>query len=590
VNRLRVSAALASLAIAAACSTAPRPIRAGEDRCAFCLMGLARERFATEVITRKGRIHTFDSIECLVRYLDADSADAVRSIWVTDYESPPRLLDVRKARFAQSEGIDSPMGLGVAAFASATARDALLDRSGGRSLDWDEVRDLVAAQWPVDARPAMEHSHSGPAIAAGRTPATPAVDADSGSAATKRAMRQDESGRLPTGSIADAVRLARPGDTLVIGPGIYREPVIVIDKPLHIVGEAGAILDGESKHGLIEIRADDVTVRNLVLRNVGTSYIDDRAAILVDHARRCRIENNRVENGFFGIYLARSDDCTIRDNRLTASTKRESASGNAIHLWYSTRALIENNTVRGYRDGIYFEFVKASTVRGNVSEQNLRYGLHFMFSDDCRYEWNIFRANGAGVAVMYTSGVEMTGNTFRENRGPATYGLLLKDIRDSRIRDNDFAGNSIALYVEGSDRLSVDGNTFTDNGWAVKLMANSEDNRFTANDFVANSFDVATNSIRNHSRFEGNYWDAYRGYDLDRDGSGDVAFRPVRLFSLLVERNAPSVLFMRSFLVQLLDAAESVIPSLTPETLVDAAPRMAPNHATDGDFARREAR
>jgi len=102
------------------------------------------------------------------------------------------------------------------------------------------------------------------------------------------------------------------------------------------------------------------------------------------------------------------------------------------------------------------------------------------------------------------------------------------------------------------------------------------------------TFDVATNSTRNYSVFDGNYWDAYRGYDLDRDGTGDAEFHPVRLFSLLVERNEPSVIFLRSFLVQLLDAAESVIPSLTPETLVDASPRMAPVRGTaDGNLARR---
>ena len=571
MKRVRLQAVLAMVAIPAACSSGPRAIRAGEDRCAFCLMGLAEERFATELITRKGRIYTFDSIECIVRYLEADPGIAVRSVWVTDYESPLRLLEARKAFFAQSESIRSPMGLGVAAFGSAAARDALLDKSGGRALGWDEIRDLVATEWRADARPETQHGHH--------------PEAETGAPALARAV-----GRVVGESIAEAVQRAEPGDTLVIARGIYREPVIIIDKPLEIVGEPGAILDGESKHGLIEIRADDVTVRNLVLRNVGTSYVEDRAAIRVENARRCRIENNSLEDGFFGIYLARSDDCSIRDNQLTSSAERESAAGNGIHLWYSTRATIENNTIRGYRDGIYFEFVKSSTVRANLSERNLRYGLHFMFSDDCRYERNTFHANGAGVAVMYTKGVDMTGNTFRENRGPATYGLLLKDIRDSRIQDNDFDANSVALYVEGSDRLTVDGNTFTGNGWAIKLMANSEDNRFTANDFMANSFDVATNSTRNYSRFEGNYWDSYRGYDLDRDGTGDAEFRPVRLFSLLVERNEPSVILMRSFLVQLLDAAESVIPSLTPETLVDASPRMTPSRTTARDLARREAR
>jgi nitrous oxidase accessory protein len=77
---------------------------------------------------------------------------------------------------------------------------------------------------------------------------------------------------------------------------------------------------------------------------------------------------------------------------------------------------------------------------------------------------------------------------------------------------------------------------------------------------------------------EGNYWDAYRGYDLRRDGYGDVPFRPVRLFSVLVERNAPALILLRSTFVALLDAAERVIPALTPDALADARPAMRPLH------------
>jgi nitrous oxidase accessory protein len=53
-----------------------------------------------------------------------------------------------------------------------------------------------------------------------------------------------------------------------------------------------------------------------------------------------------------------------------------------------------------------------------------------------------------------------------------------------------------------------------------------------------------------------------------------VEHRPVRLFSLIVERNEPTMVLLRSPLVALLDRAERVVPSLTPETLSDATPLM----------------
>ena len=105
-------------------------------------------------------------------------------------------------------------------------------------------------------------------------------------------------------------------------------------------------------------------------------------------------------------------------------------------------------------------------------------------------------------------------------------------------------------------------------------MANSPGNRFEGNLFEGNSFDLATNSRSTDGVVSGNWWDRYQGYDLDRDGRGDVAFRPVRLFSLLVANNPPSVILMRSAFVDLLDAAERALPVLTPETLVDRAPLM----------------
>jgi nitrous oxidase accessory protein len=197
-----------------------------------------------------------------------------------------------------------------------------------------------------------------------------------------------------------------------------------------------------------------------------------------------------------------------------------------------------------------------------------------MFSDRCRYSGNAFRENGAGVAVMYTNHVTMTGNRFEDNWGSAAYGLLLKDITDSEVERNVFRGNTVGIFAEGSNRVQVRGNDFAENGWAVRIMANATDNMFAGNNFERNTFDVATNSRRSYSTFRGNYWDTYAGYDLDGDGTGDVPHRPVRLFSLLVEQHPPALVLLRSLVVQLLDQAERVVPTLTPETLVDEAPLM----------------
>jgi nitrous oxidase accessory protein len=380
----------------------------------------------------------------------------------------------------------------------------------------------------------------------------------------------------PIGSIAEAIERVSPGGRVVIRAGTYREPTILVGKPVTIEGEprGAAILDGGGERQIMVVQADDVTVRGLVFRNVGSSYVEDRAALRVQESARCTIEDNRFDEAFFGIYLARVTDCVVRRNVLRATKATETTSGNGVHLWTAEGVTIEDNRISGHRDGIYLEFAKGSQVRRNVSEGNLRYGLHFMYSDDCSYRGNTFRRNEAGVAVMYARRIAMIGNRFEENWGSASYGLLLKEIQDPEIVENRFARNSVGLLADGASRIRAEGNQFVDNGWAVQLQASTEGGRFTGNEFVGNTFDVSTNSRQTHGEFAGNYWDGYEGYDLDRDGFGDVPHRPVRLFSLLVAQNEPSLILLRSLFVRLLDTAERVFPVLTPETLMDSRPAM----------------
>jgi len=396
-----------------------------------------------------------------------------------------------------------------------------------------------------------------------------AISAGAPDAATLRVGALE---RFPT--VTAGVAAAAPGDTVLVAAGTYNEYGIEIAVPLVLRGEPGAVIDAGEAGQIITITADGVTLTGLTLRNVGVSFMEDRAAVRLAGVNGCELAGNTIENGFFGIYAAQAHNCTIRDNVLRAHAEREATSGNGIHLWYCRDMTIARNRVSGHRDGIYFEFVQQSVITGNESTDNLRYGLHFMFSNDDAYTDNTFMRNGAGVAVMYSQNVAMRGNTFANNWGVASYGLLLKDIRDSEIAGNTFHRNTIGLYTEGSNRVHVERNVFTRNGYAVRVMANSMDNVFSQNDFVGNAFDVSTNSRQNFNTFEANYWSEYRGYDLDRDGVGDVPHHPVRLFSLLVEKQPPGVVLMGSLFVRIIDTAERVMPMFTPETLVDARPRM----------------
>jgi len=380
--------------------------------------------------------------------------------------------------------------------------------------------------------------------------------------------------------IRDAVSRAQPHDTVRVRAGEYREGNITVNKPLVLLGEGWPLLDGENRHQPLSIRSDYVSVSGFRVVRCGSASMEDQAGIKVYNARCVYILNNILEDNYFGIYLSACKNCRVAGNRLKASGSVEQTSGNGIHAWKCDSIVITDNRAQGHRDGIYFEFVTNSLIARNWSEGNIRYGLHFMFSHNDQYEHNTFLRNGAGVAVMYSRHVVMHQNTFAENQGGAAYGILLKDIQSSYMADNIFLKNTTAIFMEGCTRSTLERNIFRENGWAIRVQASCDNNTFRYNNFFANTFDVSTNNQLVLNTFEKNYWDKYEGYDLNHDQTGDVPYHPVSLFSMISDQMPYAMMFWRSFTVFLLDRAEKVIPSLSPDQLRDNSPLMRP-YATD---------
>ncbi len=375
-------------------------------------------------------------------------------------------------------------------------------------------------------------------------------------------------------SIKKAIALAVKGDTVFITSGTYREGNIVIEKSITLLGENFPVLDGEKKYEILTVHGQNISISGLKFIDTGIGSINDISAINVVDSKNIRIINNRFKNTFFGIHVTNSSQSWIEKNELEASALQEFEIGNGIHLWKCHHITISDNIIKGHRDGIYFEFVTNSLITNNRSENNLRYGLHFMFSNNDEYHHNFFINNGAGVAVMFTKNVKMIGNTFQHNWGPASYGLLLKEISDSEVKDNVFDKNTMGIHFEGVSRTVIDHNLFSENGYAIRLQASSDDNVFTRNNFKRNTFDMATNGSLVLNTIDGNYWDKYEGYDLNKDGIGDIPFHPVSMYSMIVERVPSAVLLWRSFLVFLMDRAEKAVPAITPENLKDSSPNM----------------
>lgn len=377
-------------------------------------------------------------------------------------------------------------------------------------------------------------------------------------------------------SIKEAIRIASPGDQIQIQTGLYKEKNLIIDKPISLVGIGLPVLDGENQFEILSIKSNHVRIKGLKIIRSGHSSMQDLAGVKIYDCDDVSVSDNQIQNCFFGIYLQYSKNCLIQNNVISSTATLEQEIGNGIHCWKSDSLHISKNKISGHRDGIYFEFVTNSSIRGNYSQKNLRYGLHFMFSHNDAYLNNTFRQNGAGVAVMFTHGVKMFNNRFEDNWGDASYGLLLKEISDSEIEGNRFKNNTSGIYMEGASRVTVKKNRFEQNGWAIKIQASCMDVNVEKNNFLGNSFDVGTNGSLVLNQFNGNYWDKYEGYDLNRDKMGDIPYRPVSLFSVLVEKMPVAMILFRTIMVTLIDRSEKILPSITPGNLVDNKPLMNP--------------
>lgn len=374
--------------------------------------------------------------------------------------------------------------------------------------------------------------------------------------------------------LKELLESAKTGDTVIVDGGHFLIDPITISKPLTLLGKDGATLESKDGDELLVVTADSVQIRGLKFTGVTTSYLKERSAIRMVRVRDFKILHNEIVDCFFGIYIEHARHGIVADNVIRGQSTTEAASGNAIHAWYCHHLQILNNEVQGHRDGIYFEFVDESLVQGNRSFDQMRYGLHFMFSNDDIYRDNTFYDNGAGVAVMFSRKIEMTNNVFSHNWGSSSYGLLLKEINDAQVTANQFDQNTIGIFVEGSNRITYSENSFRRNGWAIKFSGGCSANKIIRNNFLHNSLDLVVNSRLSDNEISNNYWSEYAGYDLDKNAIGDIPHYPVKLFSYILDQSPEAIVLLRSFFVDIINFSEKISPVFTPKEVFDPTPLM----------------
>jgi nitrous oxidase accessory protein len=354
---------------------------------------------------------------------------------------------------------------------------------------------------------------------------------------------------------------------------------------VHLIGEGKPVIEGDYTGDVVRIEANKASIKGFTIKQSGGDLLRDESGIKVINSEGVTIEENQLQDVIIGVYLYSSPGNTIRNNTTygRADYTTEEANGNGIHLWKSPNNTIEGNHIRRHRDGIYVEFSPGNIISNNQCEGNVRYGLHYMYSDNNKFKGNTFEKNGTGSALMYSKNIVLRKNTFKDNVGPNGFGMLLKSLSDSIAEENLIVNNTVGIFMDDANRNIFTKNTFTQNGWAIDLFSSSSEDFFYANNFLDNTYQVMTDTDRTTNRFfkdsKGNYWDDYRGYngyDLNGDGIGDIPYKPVKLLSYLMKRYPDLTVFLESPGLKALEFAERVLPVLNPVELNDPYPLMNP--------------
>ncbi|APG49190.1 nitrous oxide reductase family maturation protein NosD [Phaeobacter porticola] len=377
------------------------------------------------------------------------------------------------------------------------------------------------------------------------------------------------------GTLAAAIAAANPGDVLVLQPGSHAGPV-VIDRPLTLTGSHNAIIDGQGNGTVVSIVASDVTISNLTVTGSGLNSQDTDAGIkILKKADRAVVENNRVLGNLHGIDVHGGHDAQVRNNTIEGTQQqRMNDRGNGIYIWNSPGTLIEGNSVRWGRDGIFSNTSRKGVYRNNLF-RDLRFAVHYMYTNDSEVSGNVSIGNHLGYAIMFSNKVVIKDNLSLSDR---SHGVMLNFANNADVSGNLVRGGADrCTFIYNAHKNLIYGNRFEGCNIGIHFTAGSERNVFTGNAFLGNRTQVkyvGTRDIEWSFEGRGNYWSDHASFDLGGDGIADSPFRPNDLMDHILWSQPAAVLLTGAPVVQLIRWGQSNFPATLPGGVVDSAPLM----------------
>jgi nitrous oxidase accessory protein len=383
---------------------------------------------------------------------------------------------------------------------------------------------------------------------------------------------------VPAGQpLQPVVAAAEPHAVIRLGAGEHAGP-LVVDKPLAILGEEGAVVAGTGAGSVITVNADDVRIERLEITGSGINLPDMDSAILVNRsASRAAIRDNRLIDNLFGVYLHGAEHSLVENNLIVGRNDlRLAEAGNGVSIWNSPGAKVVGNTIRNGRDGIFVNVSKENVFADNEFT-DLRFAIHYMHTHDSQVVGNRSRGNHVGWAIMYSNNLEIRDNVSEDDRD---HGLLLNTTNRSEITGNIVRrGRDKCVFMYNANRNLLAENWFEGCPLGIHFTAGSEGNTVTGNAFISNRSQVkyvGTRYLDWAHEGRGNYWSDNPAFDLDGDGIADRPYRPNDVLDEILWTLPQAKARITSPAVQMVRWAQSRFPALYPGGVVDTAPLMRP--------------
>jgi nitrous oxidase accessory protein len=383
-------------------------------------------------------------------------------------------------------------------------------------------------------------------------------------------------------SVQSAIDAAGPNAVVRLGPGLHKGP-LVIERPLSLLGEADARLEGPGTGSVITVDSSDVRIEGLEITGSGRDLPAMDSAILVNRtAQRAVIRGNRMTGNLFGVYLHGAAGSLVENNVIIGRDDlRMAEAGNGVSIWNAPGAKVVGNTIRQGRDGIFVNVSKNNVFADNTFS-DLRFAIHYMYTNDSQVIGNRSRGNHVGWAIMYSSNLEIRGNV---SEGDRDHGLMLNTTNRSEITGNTVRdGGEKCLFMYNANQNLLAENRFERCPIGIHFTAGSEGNVVTGNGFIANRTQVkyvGTRYLDWAHEGRGNYWSDNPAFDLDGDGIAQRPYRPNDVMDEVLWTLPQAKVLANSPAVQIVRWSQSRFPALFPGGVVDTAPLMQPPAAAE---------